>query len=74
MAKLEIVAKVFAYFYHSTYTDTKGVLAQRKPLLLLRFVGLFLFRFAERQLFGLLFQDPPRSTRTLHVSPYIRSY
>jgi hypothetical protein len=40
-----------------------SVLAKRKPLLLFRFVGLFLFRFAERRFSGLLFQEPPRRTR-----------
>lgn len=37
--------------------------ATRKPRLLFRFVGVFLLRFAERQLFALLFQLPPRMTR-----------
>lgn len=32
------------------------------PLLLPRFVGLFLLRFAERQFVGLLFHEPPRRT------------
>jgi hypothetical protein len=32
-------------------------------MLLLRFFGLFLLRFNERRLFGLLFQKLPRSTR-----------
>ena len=40
-----------------------SVLATRKPLLLFRFVGLFLLRFAERRFCGLLFQEPPRRTR-----------
>ena len=35
----------------------------RKPLLLLRFDTVLLLRFAERKLFGLLFQEPPRNTR-----------
>jgi hypothetical protein len=35
----------------------------RNPLLLFLLSGLFLFRFAERQLLSLLFQLPPRSTR-----------
>ena len=35
----------------------------RKPMLLFRLSGLFLLRFADRALSGLLFQDPPRSTR-----------
>ena len=35
----------------------------RKPMLLFLFVGLFLFRFADRQFLALLFQEPPRSTR-----------
>jgi hypothetical protein len=39
-----------------------GVLARRKPLLLLRLSGLFLLRFADRQFLGLLFQEPPRNT------------
>jgi hypothetical protein len=38
--------------------------AKRNPLLLLRLVGSLLLRSAERQLLVLLFQDPPRSTRT----------
>ena len=40
-----------------------GGLAKRKPLLLLRLEAVFLLRLAERRLFGLLFQEPPRSTR-----------
>ena len=39
------------------------VLASRRPLLLLRLSGVFLLRFAERRFAGLLFQEPPRSTR-----------
>ena len=42
------------------------VLARRKPLLLLRLSGVFLLRLAERRFVGLLFQEPPRSTRFLH--------
>ena len=37
--------------------------AVRNPMLLLRFVGELLLRLAERRLFGLLFQFPPRITR-----------
>ena len=37
--------------------------ATRKPLLLLRLDGLFLFRFADRQFAASLFQLPPRFTR-----------
>ena len=40
-----------------------SVLARRKPLLLLRLSVVFLLRLAERRLFGLLFQEPPRKTR-----------
>ena len=40
-----------------------SVLAARKPVLLFRFAGSFLLRLAERVLFGLLFQEPPRTTR-----------
>ena len=36
---------------------------QRKPLLLLALSGVFLLRFADRQLLSLLFHDPPRRTR-----------
>ena len=36
---------------------------RRNPLLLFRFAVLFLLRLAERRLFGLLFQEPPRNTR-----------
>lgn len=37
--------------------------ATRKPRLLLRFAGEFLFRFADRAFTGPLFQLPPRFTR-----------
>ena len=37
--------------------------ARRKPRLLLRFDGLFLLRFADRQFLAVLFQLPPRLTR-----------
>ncbi len=47
--------------YSTTHTT-------RKPLLLLRFVGVFLFRFAARQFLALLFQDPPRNTRSEPLS------
>ena len=47
--------------------DSQGVgiavLATRKPVLLFRLSGVFLLRLADRVLFGLLFQEPPRSTR-----------
>jgi hypothetical protein len=35
----------------------------RKPMLLFRFSGSLLFRFAARQFLALLFQEPPRKTR-----------
>jgi hypothetical protein len=38
--------------------------AQRNPILSFRFVGVFLFRFADRTLCGSLFQDPPRITKS----------
>lgn len=41
-----------------------GVLATRNPLLLFRLSVVFLLRFAERRFLGLLFQDPPRRTRS----------
>ncbi len=41
----------------------KGVRATRNPSLLFRLSGLFLLRLAERRFLGLLFQEPPRSTR-----------
>ena len=37
--------------------------ATRNPRLFFEFVGVFLLRFAERQLVALLFQLPPRFTR-----------
>jgi hypothetical protein len=37
--------------------------ARRKPRLLFRFDGWFLFRFADRQFLAVLFQLPPRFTR-----------
>jgi hypothetical protein len=39
------------------------VLTRRKPMLLFRFDGVLLFRFAERQFDAVLFQLPPRFTR-----------
>ena len=44
------------------HSGTRGAWTSRKPLLLLRFDGLFLLRFAERRFRGLLFQEPPRTT------------
>lgn len=41
------------------------VLAIRNPLFELRLSGVFLLRFAERRFTGLLFQEPPRSTRRI---------
>ena len=39
--------------------------ASRKPMLLLRFVGALLLRFAERQFPASLFELPPRSANTV---------
>ncbi len=44
--------------------DAGGARATRKPRLLFRFAGAFLLRFAERQFWPLLFQLPPRITRS----------
>jgi len=41
----------------------KDVLANRKPRLLFRLSVVFLLRLAERRFCGLLFQEPPRTTR-----------
>jgi hypothetical protein len=38
-------------------------------MLLLRLSGVFLLRFAERQFWAVLFQEPPRSTRLLPIDP-----
>ena len=38
-------------------------------MLLLRLSGLFLLRFAERKFSGLLFQEPPRTTRRDRSGP-----
>ena len=43
--------------------------ATRKPMLLLRLPGSFLFRWAERTFLASLFQLPPRRTRRLNRSP-----
>lgn len=45
--------------------------AQRNPMLLFRFVGLFLLRLAHRRLFALLFHDPPRNTRCSESAPLL---
>ena len=45
-------------------------LQTRNPMLLLRLSGSLLLRLAARQFLGLLFQDPPRSTRdTFQAAP-----
>jgi hypothetical protein len=49
------------------------VLAQRKPMLLLRFVGVLLLRYAERRLLALLFQLPPRITRLEYPKHRLRA-
>jgi hypothetical protein len=46
-----------------SYSDIRAYWTKRKPLLLLRLVAVLLLRLAERKLPGLLFQEPPRSTR-----------
>jgi|GEM_PF-6037018 len=38
-------------------------------MLLLRSVGVFLLRLAERTLAGLLFQEPPRTARGPPIGP-----
>jgi hypothetical protein len=47
-----------------------GGLARRNPLLSLRLSGSFLLRFAARNLLGLLFHEPPRSTRRPPDGPF----
>ena len=46
-----------------------GGLARRNPVLLLRLVGSFLLRLAERTLSGWLFQEPPRNDRGPPIGP-----
>jgi len=41
-------------------------------MLSFRLYGVSLFRFADRQLPGLLFQEPPRHTRS--ASPFFNSW
>jgi hypothetical protein len=41
----------------------ESVLPTRKPKLLFRLSVVFLLRFAARRFRGLLFQEPPRTTR-----------
>jgi len=48
---------------HQVRIHSDTVEATRKPLFVFRFVGSFLLRLAERQLFDSLFQLPPRRTR-----------
>jgi hypothetical protein len=50
-------------------TRAARVLAARKPMLLLLFNGLLLFRFAQRRLLSLLFHPPPRSRRSVLFVP-----
>lgn len=51
---------------NGTSIPTAELRSTRKPLLLFRLSGVFLLRFAERQLSELLFQLPPRFTRFEH--------
>lgn len=44
-----------------------GGLARQKPWLLFAFEAVFLLRFADRRFRGLLFQEPPRTTRRAHA-------
>jgi hypothetical protein len=44
-------------------------LAGRKPMLLVRFVGVLLLRWAARQFCALLFHAPPRITRLSPALP-----
>ena len=52
-----------ACLQHDRVQSKVGVLARRKPTLLLRLSGWLLLRLAERRLLGLLFHEPPRRTR-----------
>ena len=45
----------------------QGTQTTRKPILLLRSPGFLLLRYAERQLRGLLFQEPPRLDCLSHL-------
>ena len=56
------------------HSSKRGVLATRKPMLLLRLSGSLLLRFDERQLLELLFQLPPRSTRSKSLSKQSRAH
>ena len=49
---------------HDARATDGVVLARRRPRLLLRLPGVFLLRFADRQFLALLFQLPPRLTRS----------
>src|SRR5690606_20526122 len=46
--------------------------AKRKPTLLFRFDVSFLLRFADRRFSGLLFHDPPRTTRPRYWADALR--
>ena len=45
----------------------------RKPMLLLRLFGLLLLRYAQRALFRLLLNEPPRRTRLHRANPSLRA-
>ena len=49
--------------WHRRALATAPAHTTRKPILLLRLSGLLLLREAERQFSGLLFHEPPRSSR-----------
>ena len=64
-------------FLPAPFPRRDGAAARRKPRLLFRLSGVFLLRFAERQLDAPLFQLPPRFTRFEpddHLPPVILSH
>ena len=51
-------------------TAARADWARRNPRLLFRLSVLFLLRFADRRFVGLLFQEPPRTTRRPPRGPF----
>lgn len=54
---------------HFWQTSNDVETTKRKPMLLLRLSGLLLLRYAQRALFRLLLNEPPRRTRLHRADP-----
>ena len=71
MANAKIAKKIAIQKSKSNTLPHGSVLARRNPILLLPLVGLLLMRPADRRSQGVLFQEPPRSTRLEQLEQFV---